>query len=156
MTPVSPAIDNPASGMPTLPAQPLSQNDQFPEVPAMRAFGEAQGPFSNRSGFLCKGKAARRWKFGVRRRGKRAEPGSPALSFTAKQSHAGKRFVVRAGCEPGGGGIRGGGCQEEASACTAGTVRLPEKEWTKSRDAKSLGSEGIRDDKDSDPLCRQI
>lgn len=35
-------------------------------------------------------------------------------------------------------GIRG---QKVASACTAGTVRLPEKEWTKSRDAKSLGSE---------------
>jgi hypothetical protein len=63
-------------------------------------------------------------------------------------------------------GVRGGGCQEAgqrlprtceaANDCIADAVRLLEKEWTKSRDAKSLGSEGIRDDKDSDPLCRQI
>lgn len=40
-----------------------------------------------------------------------------------------------------GAGIRGGGIRRRPALAQPGTIRPPEKEWTKSRDAKSLGSE---------------
>ena len=91
--------------------------------------------------FLYRSKAARRGKFGVMRRGKRVEPVSPALTFTIIAPARREKIRGEGWMRARRGLHTGGGDQEMSAFAEDLPIRLPEKEWTKSRHAKSLGSE---------------